>query len=90
MDNARHQHRSLSGIAVGLGVAGLLPIPGIVASIAAVICGRRALRDEGGDPGQARLGVTLGIVGIAAPIVLLFVYCVVLGYPFPIHRYRPE
>jgi hypothetical protein len=79
----------MSTVAVGLGVAGLLPIPGIVASIAAVICGGHALRDDRSD-GQARLAVWLGVAGILAPLVVLFVYCVVLGYPFPIHRYRPD
>jgi hypothetical protein len=80
--------RTMSTVAVGLGVAGLLPIPGIVASIAAVICGGHALHDDRSD-GQARLAVWLGVAGIVAPLVILFVYCVVLGYPFPIHRYQP-
>jgi hypothetical protein len=34
------------------------------------------------------LAVWLGVTGIVAPLLFLFVYCVVLGYPFPIHRYR--
>jgi hypothetical protein len=81
---------SLSQIALGLGVAGLLPIPGIVASVAAIICGRRAIHDEGDATGQARLGMWLGIVGVLAPILFMFVYCVLLGYPFPIHRYSRD
>ena len=79
--------RPLSAVAIGLGVAGLLPIPGMPASIAAVICGGHALHDDRSD-GQARLAVWLGVTGIVAPLLFLFVYCVVLGYPFPIHRYR--
>ncbi len=84
------KNQSLSGFAVGLGLAGLLPIPGIVASIAAIICGRGALREEPEASGRARLGITLGIIGLVAPLVILFVYCVLLGYPFPIHRYRAD
>ena len=75
---------------MGFGIAGLLPVPGIIASIAALVCGRCALRDETSDHRQARLALWLGALGIAAPVLFLLVYCVVLGYPFPIHRYHPD
>ncbi len=80
--------RSLGQLALALGIAGLLPVPGILASLAAIVCGRTALRDSGDDSGSARLGLGLGILGALASFLVLFVYCVVLGYPFPIHRYR--
>jgi hypothetical protein len=83
-----NESRLFSQLAVGLGIAGLLPIPGIIASIAAIVCGSRALKDDTSDRGQARLGLCLGVLGVAAPLLFLTVYCVVLGYPFPIHRYR--
>ena len=79
---------SISQLAVGFGIAGLLPIPGIIASLAAIVCGSRALKDDSSDHSQARLALWLGALGIAAPLLLLLVYCVVLGYPFPIERYH--
>jgi hypothetical protein len=36
-----------------------------------------------------RVQAAIGWIGVVAPLVALFVYCVLLGYPFPIHRYRP-
>ncbi len=69
-----------------LGVLGLVPIPGLAASVAALVCGYCAGRDNE----RARAGIILGWIGVAAPVVLLFVYCVVLGNPFPIHRYHPS
>jgi hypothetical protein len=75
-------------LAVVLGLAGLLPVPGIAASIAAIVCGQRARRQGGDQDGSALTGVVLGLVGVAAPLLFLFVYCVVLGYPFPLHRYQ--
>ena len=82
------RNHSLGNLALGLGLAGLLPIPGLAASIAAIICGRLAARERGPDAVQARLGFWLGIVQVAAPVVFLLIYCVVLGYPFPLHRYH--
>jgi len=91
MDETSNRHSSLAGLAFGLSLAGFLPVPGVVASIAAVACGRIALRGTIPDPerAQARIATVLGAIGILLPVLLLFVYCVVLGYPFPIHRYRP-
>jgi hypothetical protein len=71
-----------------LGIAGLLPILPVLGSVAALVCGGLALSEaEPGERAPARAGLVLGAVGLAAPLVFLFVYCVVLGYPFPIHRY---
>src|SRR5262245_53587755 len=72
-----------------LGLAGLLPIPGLAGSIAALVCGYASLgTDDNRD--RARAGIVLGWIGVAAPLVFLFVYCVLLGYPFPIERYHPS
>jgi hypothetical protein len=87
-DTRTHRH-SLGTVALVLGVAGLLPIPGLVSAIGAVVCGHVAARDPDDNPTHARTRVILGWLGIAAPLVFLFVYCLVLGYPFPIHRYQP-
>jgi hypothetical protein len=88
-DTTGHRH-SLGTVSLVLGVAGLLPIPGLVGAIAAVVCGHVAAHDPRDNPTHARTGMILGWLGIVAPIVFLFVYCVVLGYPFPIHRYQPQ
>ncbi|UDY34264.1 hypothetical protein [Dermatobacter hominis] len=81
----------LGTLSVALGVAGLLPVLPLLGSIAAIACGWVA-RSRTGLPSSERdralVGVVLGALGLAAPLVALFVYCVVLGYPFPIHRYR--
>lgn len=71
-----------------LGVAGLLPVLPFVGSVAALVCGFLA-QTSGSTTERSRgsAGIALGWVGIAAPLVVLFVYCVVLGYPFPIERY---
>jgi hypothetical protein len=82
----------LGTLSVALGVAGLLPILPLLGSIGAIVCG--ALARAGGDAGtsserdRALVGIVLGTLGVVAPLIALFVYCVVLGYPFPIHRYR--
>ena len=72
-----------------LSVAGLLPVLPFVGSVAALACGYAARQRESLD-GAARTGIVLGWVGLTVPLVALFVYTVVLGYPFPIHRYRRE
>lgn len=72
-----------------LGIAGLLPVLPFVGSVAAIVTG--AMSAHAGSVRSrhtARAGLTLGILGVSAPLVFLFVYCVVLGYPFPIHRYQ--
>lgn len=80
----------LANVSIGLGVAGLLPILPILGSLAAIVCGAAALpASSSGDRSRAVVGISLGIVGVAGPLLALFVYCVVLGYPFPIHPYRP-
>jgi hypothetical protein len=83
-------HASLGTVSAVLGGVGLLPIPGLAASLAALVCGLIALRrePEPSERTRARAGAALGIVGVVLPLLALFVYCVVLGYPFPIHRYR--
>ena len=80
---------NLAHAAVILSIAGLLPLLPLVGSVAGLACGYAARRDEGGE-GSARLAIILGWLGLAIPLVALFVYCVVLGYPFPIRRYRPD
>jgi hypothetical protein len=91
MNDTTSPPRSMANVALALSLAGLVPIPGIVASIAAVVCGRVAMNDAAvEDRSRARLATFLGLVGIVLPLLVLFVYCVLLGYPFPIHRYRPE
>jgi hypothetical protein len=69
-----------------LGIAGLLPVLPIVGSLAAIICGYAA----GAQDQRARAGILLGWFGLVAVTAGLLVYCVVLGYPFPIHRYHPN
>jgi hypothetical protein len=83
-------HGSLGTVSAVLGGLGLLPIPGFAASVAAIVCGGIALRrdPEPSERARARAGVALGTLGVALPVLALFVYCVVLGYPFPIHRYH--
>jgi hypothetical protein len=77
----------LGTASLALGIAGLLPIPGFPAAVAAAICGWVA-RSRDDRSGRATAGLCLGLVGVLAPVVILFVYCVVLGYPFPIHRHH--
>lgn len=73
-----------------LAVAGLLPLLPGVGSLAAVVCGVLALRARPATSrGIAIAGLVLGVLELLAPLVFLFVYCVVLGYPMPIHRYHP-
>ena len=75
--------------AVVLGLAGLLPVLPLVGSIAAVVCGWLARDAPTPERDRGRIGIVLGVLGLLAPVIALFVYCVVLGYPLPIHRYRP-
>lgn len=82
----------LANLSLAFGVAGLLPILPLVGSLVAVGCGLTALTRPSPSTEERRratVGVALGVVGLLAPIVALFVYCVVLGYPFPLHRYHP-
>jgi hypothetical protein len=81
---------SLATASLALGIAGLLPILLFVGSIGALGCGYAALRRSSEQQDRARAGIVLGWVGVVAPLVALFVYCVLLGYPFPIHRYRGD
>jgi hypothetical protein len=90
MNDTRTHRHSLGTVALVLGLVGLLPIPGLLGAVAAVVCGHVAAHDPRDNPTHARAGVILGWLGIAAPLVFLFVYCVVLGYPFPIHRFQPK
>lgn len=76
---------NLGDVALALGVAGLLPILPVVGSVAALACGYAAGR---GDH-RARAAVLIGWIGVLAPVAALVIYCGVLGYPFPIHRYSP-
>ena len=77
-----------------LGVAGFLPIPGLTASILAVILGFLAGKDSPSAGGRSRVataGIVLGFVGIAMAAAISIVYFWILGYPLPqIHRYHPE
>jgi hypothetical protein len=77
-----------------LGVAGFLPIPGLVASVFAVILGSLSgTRDADGTrqrSGAAVTGIVLGCISIGLFIVICVVYFGILGYPLPqIHRYQP-
>jgi hypothetical protein len=78
---------TLATASVILGVLGLLPVPGLPAAIAAMICGGVAWARDGRS-GRATAGLLLGLVGVLLPVAFLVVYCGILGYPFPIHRYR--
>ena len=80
----------LASVSLALGIAGLLPLLPFVGSLAAVICGHLALRDaaDGASRSRARAGAALGWLGVLVPVVALAVYCLALGYPFPIHRYN--
>jgi hypothetical protein len=79
---------------IAFGAAGLLPVLPFIGSVVALVLGIVALqpRDaiDDGTRSRARIGVTLGVIGILAPVVVLIVYCGVLGYPFPIHRYNGD
>lgn len=81
---------TLATASLVLGVAGLLPVLPFLGSVAALVCGFAGRSRAGGARDRARAGIVLGWVGVAAPLVALLVYCVVLGYPFPIERYHPE
>ena len=54
-----------------------------------MICGHLALRSagNGASRSRARAGAALGWFGLLLPVVALSIYCLVLRYPFPIHRY---
>jgi hypothetical protein len=85
-----HDDSLLANLSIGLGVAGLLPILPVLGSLAAIVCGSLALPSApDGERGRAVVGISLGAVGVVGPLFALFVYCVVLGYPFPIHAYQP-
>ena len=76
-----------------LGVLGFLPIPGLPASILAVVLGFLSGKDQatGRRSRLANAGMTLGCVSIAGAAVISIVYFGILGYPLPqIHRYHPD
>lgn len=77
-----------------LGIVGFLPIPGLPASILAVILGFLAGKDSHAGGRRSRVanaGIVLGCVGVAAAAVISIVYFGILGYPLPqIHRYNPD
>jgi hypothetical protein len=76
-----------------LGILGFLPIPGLPASILAVVLGFLGGKDSttGRRSRLATAGMTLGGVGIAGAAVISIFYFGILGYPLPqIHRYRPD
>ena len=85
-----HRRSVLGLTSLLLGIAGLLPVLPLVGSVAAVACGAIALGRPDDDRSAAWGGIVLGVVGVVAPLVALAVYCWVLGYPMPIHRYRPS
>jgi hypothetical protein len=75
-------------------IAGFLPIPGLAASVLAVILGTLSgSKDADGRrhrSGAAVTGMMLGCVSIALFLVICIIYFGVLGYPLPqIHRYQP-
>jgi hypothetical protein len=73
---------------------GFLPIPGLPASILAVILGFLAGKDShaaGGRSRPANAGIVLGCVSIGIAAFISIVYFGILGYPLPqIHRYHPH
>ena len=85
------------GLAVAsliLGIAGFLPIPGLAASVLAVILGALSgSKDADGRrhrSGAAVTGIVLGCVSIGLFLLICIIYFGVLGYPLPqIHRYQP-
>jgi hypothetical protein len=86
------------GLAVAsviLAIAGFLPIPGVVASLVAVVLG--VLSGDTDPDGQrrrsgtARAGIILALIAIGLFLTGCVVYFGILGYPLPhIHRYRPS
>jgi hypothetical protein len=77
-----------------LGIAGFLPIPGLVASVLAVILGSiSGSRDADGTrrrSGAAVTGIALGCASIGLFLAICIIYFGILGYPLPqIHRYQP-
>jgi len=78
---------SLGTASLALGVAGLLPLPGVVASVMAIALGLAAgVPDEHGRTRRSQ-SATAGIALGAASLVLFTVICtlvfVVLDYPMP-------
>ena len=77
-----------------LGIAGFLPVPGLAASVSAVILGSLS-GSRGGDGVRRRspaavTGIVLGCIAIGLFVLICVVYFGVLGYPLPqIHRYTP-
>lgn len=77
-----------------LGIVGLTPLllPPI-GSLAAIVCGVASPRIAGPDAqlrraNEARVGILLGVAGVALTAAAALVYFVVLGYPLPrVHRY---
>jgi hypothetical protein len=88
---------AVDGLAVAsliLAVAGFLPIPGVLASVLAIVLG--ILSGDTGPDGRrrrsnaARAGIILASIAIGLFVAACIVYFGVLGYPLPrIHRYRP-
>jgi hypothetical protein len=77
-----------------LGIAGFLPIPGLVASVLAVILGSLSgSRDAEGTrrrSSAAVTGIALGCASIGLFLAICIIYFGILGYPLPeIHRYQP-
>ena len=89
----RQPRSDASGLAsLVLGIVGFLPIPGLPASILAVILGFLAGKDSPTGSRRSRVataGIVLGCVSIVTAAVIGIVYFGVLGYPLPqIHRYH--
>ena len=85
---------SLGTASMVLGVLGLLPIPGVLASVAAVALGLSTrMSDSATERGRQRAawGICLGGLSLAIFGGFCLVYFVLLGYPLPhITRYHPE
>ena len=91
----QQESRVFGAASLALGFAGFLPVPGVVASVLALVFGylsharSRAAGQE--VSGLATAGIILGWVSIALFATFVVVYFVILGYPLPeIHRYRPD
>jgi hypothetical protein len=84
----------LGTASLALGLLGFLPIPGVFASVLAMVLGAIAHLTRGSAPADSRHRATAGIALGAASLFLFAGFCVVyfgvLGYPLPhITPYRP-
>jgi hypothetical protein len=78
-----------------LGILGFLPIPGVMASILAIVLGAATHLSGTNVSAAAKQRATIGIILGAVSVLILATICIIyfgiLGYPLPhIEHYRPE